>query len=117
MNDPCFHPYCFNHVAILSLHFITHPQSKSLIENDNLTFSCSAVGIPTPSIEWMFNGSKITNHNLTNSITTGRTTTLTLTITMIGLHHAGVYYCIATNSHFTNYSIESNNATVTVQCK
>ena len=103
--------------AILALHFTAHPISKTVLVNNSLSMSCSAVGIPTPSIEWMFDGSKIINHNLTNSITTGQTTTSTLTITMIELYHAGIYSCTATNSHFTNYSIGSNNATVTVQCK
>ena len=87
------------------------------MENDDLILTCSAVGIPSPSTDWMFNGNIIENINLTNCTITGHTTTSTLTITKIGLDQAGVYSCIANNSHFTNHSIESNSATVTVQCK
>ena len=104
-------------IAFLSLHFTAHPQSISLVKNDDLILSCSAIGIPSPSIEWMFNGSKIENTSLINYNTTGRITTSTLTITMIQSDHVGIYSCIATNSNSTNHSIESNNATVTLYSK
>jgi len=86
--------------------------------NENLILNCTAVGIPTPRIQWLVNGSSKLGMENIFSITNNSThITSYLNISMSEITHTGTYSCLATNSFYSNHSLVSNSATVTVHCK
>jgi len=105
-------------VAILSLSFTVHPENKQLMLNDNLILNCTAVGSPKPRIQWLVNGtSKLGMENIFSATNNSTTVTSFLNITTTTVTHTGTYSCLATNSFYSNHSVVSNSATVTVHCK
>ncbi|PYJ80629.1 MAG: hypothetical protein DME22_23770, partial [Verrucomicrobia bacterium] len=67
--------------------FTTQPQSQAVIAGNNVTFSSVAIGTPTPTYQWKFNGSNITGAT-SSSYTKNNVTT----------NDAGNYTVVASNS-------------------
>lgn len=86
-----------------------HPQNGTITEGNSVTFSCEAIGNPSPSISWTKNGSPL------STIGDPRITELNrkLTITNLNTTDGGEYRCVASNSLGI---ATSNPATLNVQC-
>jgi hypothetical protein len=67
--------------------FITQPQSQSLYQGNNVTFSASATGIPNPTYQWRFNGGGISGATATS-----------YTINNVQTNATGNYDAVASNS-------------------
>lgn len=80
--------------------FNSHPSSVTVQVGDNHTFTASASGSPTPTLQWRKNGTNISG-----------ATSSSLALTNIQSGDAGSYDCVATNSEGT---ATSNAATLTV---
>ena len=92
--------------------------NKQLMINENLILNCTAVGNPRPRIQWLVNGtSKPGMENIFSTINNSTHITSFLNISMSAVTHTGTYSCLATNSFYSNHSLVSNSATVTVYCK
>ena len=86
-----------------------HPQNETITEGNSVTFSCEAIGNPSPSISWTKKGSPLSN------IGDPRITELNgkLTITNVNRTDGGEYRCVACN---ILGQATSNPATLNVQC-
>jgi hypothetical protein len=67
--------------------FITQPQSQSLYQGNNVTFTASATGIPNPTYQWRFNGGGISGATATS-----------YTINNVQTNATGNYDAVASNS-------------------
>ena len=86
--------------------------------NDNLVLSCTAVGSPRPRIQWLFNGTNsLGMENIFSTTNSSEQLTSFLNINTSTVAHTGSYSCLASNSFYSNHSLESNRASVTVHCK
>ena len=102
--------HCFLIIITDQPEFNTHPQNKTKTEGENVTFTCNAVGNPTPTFSWTRDGSVV---NTTSRITFNENNK-TLTITNVIRGDSGEYICVATNNVNT---VQSNPSTLNVQCK
>ena len=84
----------------------TQPQSKTIVAGSNAVFSVTATGSPTPTFQWSFNGTNLTN----NAHIAGAKTT-TLTVSNVTTADNGNYHVVASNIHGT---ATSSNALLTV---
>ena len=82
--------------------FTTQPATQTVTAGTNVTFSASASGVPTPTLQWYLG---------TNALT-GKTTG-TLTLTNVQAVNAGSYTVVATNSAAPS-GVSSTAATLTV---
>ena len=82
--------------------FTTQPATQTVTAGGNVTFSASASGVPTPTLQWYLG---------TNALT-GKTTG-TLTLTNVQAVNAGSYTVVATNSAAPS-GVSSTAATLTV---
>lgn len=80
--------------------FSTNPQSAVRAVGENVSFTVSAAGVPSPTLQWRKNGANISGQ-------TGNT----LTLTNLQTTDSGTYDCVATNSQGT---ATSNQAILTV---
>ncbi len=80
--------------------FSSHPSSQTTTVGGNVTFTAAASGNPSPSYQWLRNGSTISG-----------ATSATLTLTNVDLGDAGTYSVRASNG---SGSVTSNGATLTV---
>ena len=93
-----------NHFAVIPSLDIDFEQQE-IILGGPFDVNCTALGIPSPTVEWFKDGTPIASNGSTISITaTIQTTdvgqivvTSTLTITTVGIDDAGSYSCSATN--------------------
>jgi len=67
--------------------FTTQPQSQSVVAGNNVTFTSAAIGTPTPTYQWKFNGGNITGAT-SSSYTKNNVTT----------NDTGNYTVVASNS-------------------
>jgi hypothetical protein len=67
--------------------FTTQPQSQAVIAGNNVTFTSVAIGTPTPTYQWKFNGANITG-----------ATSSSYTKNNVQLSDAGNYTVVASNS-------------------
>ena len=79
---------------------VTHPQSLAAVAGSNATFTVAAIGDPTLTYQWRFNGAPITGAN-----------TATLTLTNVQAGQVGLYSVVVSNPFGT---ATSSNATLTV---
>ena len=92
----CCNGFCF----LVSPTLTTKPSTQRVIENEKVTFHCSATGNPTPNITWTKDG-KIVGKGDTLSFVTDR-------------NHSGEYWCSAENGLKT---IANASAVLDVLCK
>lgn len=104
---------------------------RNVIEGDPLSLECKAWGIPEPVITWQRNGTEIVSDGPKGKITfkksaegsgTGSKSfpaveNATVRIEAMEYDEGGIYTCIATNVVENDGSIETANATVTVNIK
>ncbi|XP_074654147.1 contactin-6-like [Tubulanus polymorphus] len=83
--------------AVLTVY--TKPQfTETSLENvvnvsDTVVLLCKAKGVPVPSIQWFYNGSRLILKDMKFSSNNS-----VVTINSINIHQTGVYKCIANNS-------------------
>ena len=87
-----------------------HPQNKTKVEGDTITFTCNATGNSAPTFPWTKIGSVLTTGSRISLSSDGEQ----LTITNVTREESGQYVCEATNNVTT---AQSNSATLNVQCK
>ncbi|MBL9208888.1 MAG: immunoglobulin domain-containing protein [Opitutaceae bacterium] len=80
--------------------FTTHPASQTVTAGANVTFTATATGSPTPTLQWQKNGSPLAGQ-----------TGPSLTLSNVQAADAGSYTCVATNA---SGPVTSNAATLTV---
>ena len=90
---------------------ISHPQNETIMEGNSVTFSCEAIGNPSPSISWTKNGFLLSN--IGDPRITFTELNRKLTITNVKGTDGGKYRCVASNSLGV---ATSNPATLNVQC-
>lgn len=83
-----------------ALVIVTQPQSQTVYQGNNVTFTANAIGRPDPTYQWRFNGANISG-----------ATSSSYTITGVQTSHAGNYTVIASNS---SGSVTSTVASLTV---
>ena len=78
---------------------IQPPQGALQLQGRNISFMCTAFGIPRPSITWMFVGvdGTMDEPSSTNIKEIENVVTAELNITNIKPEEFGIYSCIATN--------------------
>ena len=97
------------------------PQDILASENDNITFNCSAYGVPAPTIAWIKKQTgntlqlvtAIDGYTVSSSNTGNKSVTSQLTISMVMLSNAGTFVCRATSSG----AIATSSATLMVTGK
>ncbi|XP_013793245.1 peroxidasin-like, partial [Limulus polyphemus] len=70
---------------------VTHPQDKDVTLGEKFVLECEAVGVPTPSVFWLLNNTKLSNQPVSRD---GRSV---LTIHNAGKENEGNYTCVATS--------------------
>lgn len=80
--------------------FTTHPQSQTVYQGNNVTFTTLAIGTPNPSYQWRFNGGNI-----------GGATSSGYSISGVQTNDAGNYTVVASNA---SGSVTSQVAVLTV---
>ena len=93
-------PFFLFHVAAVRPSFISTPTNQIVMEEDIVTFQCTASGIPAPNITWVKDGA---------SISVGETLSFTAS-----RDQSGKYWCVADNG--LGIIIQAG-AQLDVQCK
>ena len=105
--------YCNNDICFLILgapEITGHPESKTVINGSNVTFSCNASGYST--VSWTKNGSFLRT-NANSRISFGRLNK-TLTIRNVISEDSGQYRCVVFNG---SSNASSDAATLNVLCE
>jgi hypothetical protein len=71
----------------LAPQILAQPQSRAVLAGGSVTFSVIAAGAPTPSFQWLFNGTNLA----------GKTSS-TLTLSNVSTNQAGSYVVVVSNS-------------------
>ena len=79
-----------------------------------MTFSCSVVGNPTPSVVWTKDGRDLNVTGNSRFNLSSRSNNHSLEIAEVHRSDSGQYRCVVKNSKNTSYS---SAATLTVQCE
>ena len=90
----------------------THLENTTLVTGSNHTFVCAALGNPSPTFGWRFNGDRILQDTPKYSNSTNRTHSL-LTVYNLMANDNGNYTCQASN----RYGTDSTSAELTVLCE
>ena len=91
-----------------------HPRSVTIVRGDNVTFSCSVVGNPTPSVVWEKDRRDLNVTGNSRFNLSSRSNNHSLEIAEVHRSDSGKYRCVAENSKNISYS---SAATLTVQCE
>lgn len=96
--------------------FLTLPSSQNKHEGENVTFSCFATGDPTPSIDWIFNDTRVINSSNGKYLIGefGEPDFGSLTVRDLEFPDTGVYICRAYNDYG---SLNSSSVELGVQGK
>ena len=102
---------------------ITNPSSINITTDvDNITLICEAMGIPIPTISWLYNGN-ILNDTTMNDLSVQTIVVglgivrSVLIVTSTQVNHTGEYMCNATSQVTFYKSVSSDTATVVVHGK
>ena len=93
---------------MLILEIITHPRSKQLLIDSNLTLTCTSSLSPDVIHLWTHNGTTIKSQLLLNGDTSR------LTLSNVRYSNGGSYVCIVRSG---SLSVTSNTATITIYGK
>ena len=92
----------FHHSAVKSPEFVNVPVNQTTFFRFNVTFNCSAIGNPRPTVIWAKdNDSDSIQYNPAADILTGdggKSTFSQLVITEVKSKNYGTYHCVANNS-------------------
>ena len=90
------------------------PMNATKVEGEDVVFSCSVDGNPSPVVTWTKNGEElnVAANSRINVLSTHNNHSLT--ITNVNRSDAGQYTCVASNSVSSS---TSSAATLTVQCE
>ena len=91
-----------------------HPRNVTIVRGDSVTFSCSVVGNPTPSVVWTKDGRDLNVTENSRFNLSSRKNNHSLEIAEVHRSDSGQYRCVAENSNNISYS---SAATLTVQCE
>ena len=91
-----------------------HPRNVTIVRGDNVTFSCSVVGNPTPSVVWKKDRRDLNVTGNSRFNLSSRSNNHSLEIAEVHRSDSGKYRCVAENSKNVSYS---SAATLTVQCE
>ena len=91
-----------------------HPRNVTIVRGDNVTFSCSVVGNPTPSVVWEKDRKDLNVTGNSRLNLSSRNNSHSLEIAEVRRSDSGKYRCVAENSKNISYS---SAATLTVQCE
>ena len=92
-----------------------HPRNVTIVRGDNVTFSCSVVGNPTPSVVWEKDRKDLNvTGNSRFNLSSRNKFNHSLEIAEVHRSDSGQYRCVAENSKNISYS---SAATLTVQCE
>jgi len=92
--------------AIVAPSITQQPYPQTISSRSTVVFNVTASGMPTPSYQWFFNGSALSNGAGISGVTGPA-----LVITGATAANAGTYYCVASNS---SGSVQSNSAALAV---
>ena len=87
-------------------------ESTTLAVGSNHTFVCTALGDPTPTFGWRFNGDRIPQETSKYSISSN-TTHSSLTVYNLMVSEDGEYTCLASN----RYGTDRTSAELVVLCE
>ena len=102
---------------------MTDPTNDTAVsgdEGDVVTFSCTARGVPVPSITWSNAASDGITINITSPMEDSEgyiSITSTLTISGVMRDDNGSYACNATNTIMDSVEMETRTFTLAVNCK
>ena len=81
----------------------------------NVTFNCTATGLPQPNITWYKDGQEVTEG--VESSQGLQSTASTLTLVNVDQDDSGVYWCNATNELFVRLESMSPTGNLSVFCE
>ena len=79
---------------------VENPKNQSAFIGSNVTFNCTAMGLPTPAISWMKNNDSyaVTSNVRASVVPEKKNNHSQLIITEVKIEDNGKYQCIARNS-------------------
>jgi|GEM_PF-1077732 len=89
---------------------ITGLANQAVLTNSTATLSATVAGVPTPTLQWQFNGTNLVNGLDANGSTLSGSTSSSLGIANAQVADTGTYFLIASNSA----GVVTNSLTLTV---
>ena len=85
---------------LLFLEVVENPKNQSAFIGSNVTFNCTAMGLPTPAISWMKNNDSFAVKSNVRAmvIPEDKNNHSQLIITEVKMEDNGKYQCVANNS-------------------
>ncbi|XP_058970038.2 vascular endothelial growth factor receptor 2 isoform X3 [Pocillopora verrucosa] len=79
---------------------VENPKNQSVFIGSNVTFNCTAMGLPTPAISWMKNNDSyaVTSNVRARVVSDNKNNHSQLIITEVKIEDNGKYKCVASNS-------------------
>ena len=79
---------------------VENPKNQSVFIGSNVTFNCTAMGLPTPAISWMKNNNSyaVTSNVRARVVSDNKNNHSQLIITEVKIEDNGKYQCVASNS-------------------
>ena len=79
---------------------VENPKNQSVFIGSNVTFNCTAMGLPTPAISWMKNNDSyaVTSNVRARVVSDNKNNHSQLIITEVKIEDNGKYQCVASNS-------------------
>nr|XP_058970013.1 hemicentin-1-like isoform X2 [Pocillopora verrucosa] len=79
---------------------VENPKNHSAFIGSNVTFNCTAMGLPTPAISWMKNNNSyaVTSNVRARVVSDNKNNHSQLIITEVKIEDNGKYQCVASNS-------------------
>ena len=79
---------------------VENPKNQSVFIGSNVTFNCTAMGLPTPTISWMKNNDScvVTSDVRARVVSDNKNNHSQLIINKVRIEDNGKYQCVASNS-------------------